>query len=378
MKKLSTTGAILLLLAISLSSCLSDNDNNSVAYSHDTGISLFNIGEVKRTMHTTSSTGEDSVYTTTYDAGKYAFEINQMTGEIFNVDSLLYGTDPTKVLISAQAKNSGVVYVKLRNHANTADSITPLLSTDSLDLTNPIELQVANQANTARRTYKVTLLIHKQQADDFAWTACSDVPTHVSQLIDERTANVTEAQWLKEERDADDEWLPTEDLNLLEWPLKTNEDAVQLLLVGNRSAADYPDDATAQVWGRIVESDADAVSHPWVYYVQDEKNKHLLPRMKDLQVVCYDDMLLAIGGTGLGKSSVEAYETFYESKDGGITWFPSTTYEFPEGFQPGSGKVLLVVDEENYLWVICEETGQVWRGRLNRLGWHDRQTIFTE
>ena len=29
------------------------------------------------------------------------------------------------------------------------------------------------------------------------------------------------------------------------------------------------------------------------------------------------------------------------------------------------------VDDDNYLWLICEGTGQVWRGRVNKLGWEE-------
>jgi hypothetical protein len=33
-------------------------------------------------------------------------------------------------------------------------------------------------------------------------------------------------------------------------------------------------------------------------------------------------------------------------------------------------------DKDNFIWLICSGTGEVWRGRLNRLGWKDVPTSF--
>ena len=45
-------------------------------------------------------------------------------------------------------------------------------------------------------------------------------------------------------------------------------------------------------------------------------------------------------------------------------------YVLPEGFDnTGSDVSALAVDEENCLWIFCGANGQVWRGRLNQLGW---------
>jgi hypothetical protein len=50
--------------------------------------------------------------------------------QIFNLDSLPYGTDPTKVVFTASTKNSGVVFVK----SLTSDSVS-YYSSDSIDFT---------------------------------------------------------------------------------------------------------------------------------------------------------------------------------------------------------------------------------------------------
>ena len=41
----------------------------------------------------------------------------------------------------------------------------------------------------------------------------------------------------------------------------------------------------------------------------------------------------------------------------------------PENFDYSTTGVTVIKDDENYIWLYCNGTGQVWRGRLNRLGW---------
>ena len=38
----------------------------------------------------------------------------------------------------------------------------------------------------------------------------------------------------------------------------------------------------------------------------------------------------------------------------------------------------MAVDNKGFIWIICGGTGEVWRGRLNRMGWADQKTSFTE
>ena len=36
----------------------------------------------------------------------------------------------------------------------------------------------------------------------------------------------------------------------------------------------------------------------------------------------------------------------------------------------------MTVDENQYLWIVCGGSGQVWRGRLSQLGWATQQKVF--
>ena len=68
---------------------------------------------------------------------------------------------------------------------------------------------------------------------------------------------------------------------------------------------------------------------------------------------------------------------FYLSDDAGRTWIPQHTgYVHPTAIAAAGFSV--VVDEDNYIWIFCSGSGDIWRGRLNRLGFQSQQTKFTE
>jgi hypothetical protein len=63
----------------------------------------------------------------------------------------------------------------------------------------------------------------------------------------------------------------------------------------------------------------------------------------------------------------------YQSRDNGITWKYNPWYVFPDEFDSHATKVTATVDADNFLWLHCEGSGQVWRGRLNKLGWENQE-----
>ncbi|SES85856.1 DUF6242 domain-containing protein [Prevotella sp. kh1p2] len=160
--------------------------------------------------------------------------------------------------------------------------------------------------------------------------------------------------------------LPTGNVRLLALPLSTN-DGSQLVLTGT-TATD------ARVWGKIQEADG---SQPWTYYATGTENKLALPNLANLQTAVYGGRLLAIGGNGMGHTTAEAFAQFYESNDGGITW-KKGSIALPPSFASSATSFAMTVDADQFLWLVCGQSGQVWRGRLNRLGWQNPQKVFTE
>lgn len=110
MNKLFSHVVLLTAAALSLTSCLSDNDESDTTYYTDTAISSFSLGTLNITYHTKAKDGvTDSTYRSTFSASKYAFDIDQQSGTIANADSLPVGTDAAHCLATINTVNSGTV-----------------------------------------------------------------------------------------------------------------------------------------------------------------------------------------------------------------------------------------------------------------------------
>lgn len=187
------------------------------------------------------------------------------------------------------------------------------------------------------------------------------------------------ATWAEDNVIDDMSMMPTDNVSYGSFALATDESAERIIIVGNRDVSNsgYAEDSVAMVWSKIEEYADGSRAHSWMF--NSEYNGYRLPRLSDLSVTVYGDALLALGGSGLGTSTAEAFSHFYVSEDYGLTWYADDMYYLPEGFSNGGKDVFAMVsDSDNYLWIVCGGTGEVWRGRLNRLGWEDVQTSFTE
>ena len=91
-------------------------------------------------------------------------------------------------------------------------------------------------------------------------------------------------------------------------------------------------------------------------------------------MIYYNELLYAFGGPGksYGKD-IPAFSKFYVSKDQGVSWTPVSQYlffpeEFTDLYNQAKGNYSFVVDKNNFLWIIWSKSGQVWRGRINKMG----------
>ena len=399
---------VLLLAALFVfASCL-NSDDNDVVYYDDTAITSFSLGTMNRYVHTKSSTGADSVYKTTYSGSNYAFYIDQLTCEIYNVDSLPKGTDAAHVITTISTKNGGTAVWK----SAISDTLVTYSSSDSVNLSVQRELRVYANDGSGFRTYKVRVNVHQEEADVFNWSSlpanaqlaamsnmratCQNGKVYVYGNNGEESVCYstsvgdgknwssndmpvvetiqTSAMTLSDDKYAP--YLPAQDMSMVRLPKPTNPDVNQLVLVGNRSVEQYPDDKYAVVWGCVEETAAGAQSQPWIYYTWATDNPYLLPRLQNLQVVKYGDQMLALGGKGIGACTVTAFKQLYASRDGGITWKTDARFQIPDGFSATNSTFAMTVDENQYLWIICGGSGQVWRGRLSQLGWQTQQKVF--
>ena len=394
MKRIKTIGA-LLSAAVMFVSCLTTTENEATLYD-DAAITAFTLGTVNQYVHTTTAAGTDSVYKTTFTGSAYAFHIDQLKREIYNTDSLPMGSDASHIVCTITTRNSGLCTIQ----SLTSDSLFYYSSTDSIDFSVPRHFYIYSTDGTGFTEYTIRVNVHQEMGNVFKWQQMDYTPGNalpavttepempalpqgIKQYIgsstkemyalsDDNKLMVTRddgVTWQEDLLDEDASLLPVRDLAIVSYPMYLADSTDYVLLVGNRSLEEYPQESVAMVWRKIVDYSSNAPTGKWVYVERDDVSKYMLPRMQNLAMVKYDDGILAIGGAGIGGATVTPWSTIYQSRDNGITWKQNSRYKMPEGFDTSATKVLFGTDSYNYLWLFSEETGQLWRGRLNRLGW---------
>ena len=78
----------------------------------------------------------------------------------------------------------------------------------------------------------------------------------------------------------------------------------------------------------------------WSYYPFTEEVTYPLPEVKSPVMFNYDNCTLYLG-------------------------CENDMYVHPYALR--ADRVTALVDDENYIWIVCSGSGQVWRGRINRL-----------
>lgn len=170
MNKLIKTVCALFTAVLLLASCMkSDDSSNSTLYS-DTAITNFYFGTLNRYHHTTSSTGADSIYKTTFDGDDYKFSIDQVNHRIFNTDSLPMGTDVKHMVTYITTLNNATPYLL----SETGDTLFFYSSTDSLDFSRPRKIEVYASNGVNHTTYTVEVNVHKEDSEQFIWITHND------------------------------------------------------------------------------------------------------------------------------------------------------------------------------------------------------------
>lgn len=159
--------------------------------------------------------------------------------------------------------------------------------------------------------------------------------------------------WTESMADTADKW-PTSNLTstFISTTEKPNESL--MLLSGNR-------DTEIVLWQQYIKKDS-FFSYPWMFMPQTEElGRFPFPSLDLPCMVTYDEKPLLLGLT-TDKHTVISYQ----SSDNGRTWKPFTL-KFP--LNKEMKHITFAVDDENFIWSISCSTGQVFKGRHNRMGW---------
>lgn len=155
--------------------------------------------------------------------------------------------------------------------------------------------------------------------------------------------------------------LPTENICASLQKSRVDESYESVILTGTR-------EGKASVWKRDIDRKGDYV-YPWINLPQTEElGKYACPVLTHTTLISYDDAVVLTGLTAEGKVA-----PFYVSRDYGRTWRPN---DMKHPAMPQSTSLAVAVDADHYVWVVCSGTGNVYKGRINRLGWAQEDTRF--
>ena len=362
----------LIMGALMMTSCLKSDDTSEIIYNNDTAITAFSLTTVNRYIHTTSSSGADSVYKKALST-PVSFNIDQYNQTVYNTDSLLNDCDLKHVLISVSTKNSGVAVIK----SLTSDTLTTILSTDSLDFTQPREVRVYAQDGKSYRAYKVTMNKHQVATDKILWEKMP-ADSYPYDAEEEKWDQIVEnaglaqfigagtkeayaydmdgrlmvskdegATWNPDTLDASTTLLPRENIAFVSYPFEANEDTDYQLIAG----VVEEDDIVSVVWRKVAEYAEGSQPGKWCFVPVEVFNRYYLPSSSDLSLVWFHKKVLAISNSWI-----------LVSIDGGITWKEYEKLQFPDDENLMSVKAC--TDGEGAIWLKDLITDNVWRGIL--------------
>ena len=354
MKKKLYTIAVLLALAIGVSSCLGSSEESEVTVYDDTAIGTFSLLAVNRYVHTTSKSGGDSVYLSKLTVSLYPFTIDQYQRKIYNTDSLPADCDLKHILVTATATSySGVIGIK----SATSDSVQYYSNTDSIDFSTVREFRVYNNVGSKYRAYQVqinkkqqpssTTMVWKQMPEGTVMPATPTTDWEFRYNAEGNGILASQDHWatvIEETLDEDPRLLPASaNSSFVSWDLGNGK--TYALLVGSCDVLDH----YMAVWRKIIDND-NPTNSSWVYIPVTPNNIYCLPKGQHYFLLPYTNgSVLAIDGNG----------TIYQSLDQGITWKTSSTLQ-----SPISSVAAASTDGNGGVWLLeGAETGTIWYGK---------------
>ena len=163
MKHLTYTLVALFTIAATFVACKSDDD---VEYSSDCYVKSMVLGNLSRTIHSTTSDGRDTLYNVTLTGSAFPMAIDHVAGTITNATPLPIGTNISAV--TATVTSQGMVV-----YASASDTTmwTQFNAKDTLDFSKPYIFRVIASDGNSYRDYNVSLSVRQDDADKFTWTS---------------------------------------------------------------------------------------------------------------------------------------------------------------------------------------------------------------
>lgn len=151
---------------LSLSSCISDDE---VVTSSECGIISFSVGDIKSALTVKNASGEDTVVYRTIGGSEIKFNIDQVKGRIYGVDSLPVWTDLSAVV--PKFSSYGYVYGQTKLSASNDTAYYYITSgSDSVDLRKPLSIYVVATDGVSKKKYTIEMYKYTTNTDTLEWT----------------------------------------------------------------------------------------------------------------------------------------------------------------------------------------------------------------
>ena len=150
--------------------------------------------------------------------------------------------------------------------------------------------------------------------------------------------------------------LPTHNIASATFTTRT-KNGESVLMAGNDA------NGTLSLWKHDIDRSHNYY-YPWILLPQTEElGEYGCPNLANASMFAYDGNTVMAGIEADGTVS-----PFYVSQDNGRTWKTSLLYH---PTLSGATALSIAVDADNYVWVVCSGSGEVYKGRINRLGWQE-------
>lgn len=174
------------------------------------------------------------------------------------------------------------------------------------------------------------------------------------------------AHWDYDALGSEAQYLPQQNICSVCKQSKVNPDVERVIVLGNRGV---DTDETSMVWSKTVDNGNPDYSQPWIHQFFDDSTWHHAPLFANMSVTSYADGMLMMGvGSDVTDTTTSAFSLYY-SWDEGLNWWVDKRYTMPEGITSDPTSFALVADNNRCFWILCGNSGQVWKGHHTAWTW---------
>ena len=160
-RNLATYFALFSLVFVAISCGSSDEEEYEL--SPYAMLKSFSLGNIRSAYPSFTSTGEDTLVLKTVQMTAFPLTINQVTGEVYNNDSLPFATNISKVVTQFSVNGVASIYV------DSLDSYEHISSTDSLDFTSPRKVRIYSEDAEFYKDYTIKINVHQVDPELMVW-----------------------------------------------------------------------------------------------------------------------------------------------------------------------------------------------------------------